>query len=707
MIQTNTAYRAAVTGITRMTMLRTMLEIISPDIVYGETETNSETSWSRKGQMTDRVFTRSRYATLERGRWRLDGSWKLLPTAIPEGDKTGYVSRVVSGEDGKFSPQPWVELQFSGVTILQACSVYFSKEPEDGVPEDFTVEIKSGGVTYHTATITGNSAAQLDVREFTVDYPDAIRVTVRKWSKPGRRMRAVEIIPGVFEEWDNSILASFQIKQQANFAGLALPYGTCVLRMDNRNRRFEPRSKNGVFQSIEERQDLDISIGVRLEDGSWHYVPVGKYYQYSAGWKTGDNDTTMEWELVDIVGLLAERQYIVPETLPTTLEGWAASFVAQLGKSFQGLYIVDPEYAGAALSCSAEDVQGKTCGQLMRWAAMASGTWVRADAKTGKLTFEPYWNEGNKLTLDNMETYPTMRANDDLAAIIFTLADGENSQYIVSGNTTASSKTVSVKNPFIHTQEQALTAARMILSTYGGNKLETIGRGDPAGEIGDVDTVWMDESSATTGRRMSQSFIFRDGVMQGCQSTLLQADGAFLWENRKVITQSGTWTPPAGVTQVRYFIVGPGEDGTDGTDGSYAQAGVDGVDGIGGKVLAGVMNLNEGQTVDVSISDTETTFGSLSSINGNVYANGYTDIASGESYGRTGVPLPVDGSGDGGKAGKGGVKGNKHEESIIEDTWLGPLPTLVTVIDNRPGVGTKGSKGALGCVVLYWEGSDV
>ena len=707
MIQTNKAYEAAVTGTTRMTLLRTMLEIISPDIVYGETETSPEAAWSRKAQLKDRVFTRSRYATLERGRWRLDGSWKLLPATIPEKDSVGYVSRVVSGEDGSFFPQPWVEMQFTGVDVLQACSVVFSEDSADGVAEDFTVEVKSGGTSYHTVSFTGNREARVDLSQFTVNYPDAIRVTVSKWSLPGRRMRAVEIFPGLFEEWDNSILASFQIRQQANFSGLSLPYGTCVLRMDNRSRRFEPRSKTGVFQSIEERQGLDISIGVRLEDGTVHYVPAGTYYQYSGGWKTGDNDTTMEWELVDIVGLLAQREYIAPTQLPTTLEGWAASFVGQLGAGFAEEHMVDPDYGRMELICDRDSIQGKTCGDMMRWAAMASGTWVRADAETGKLAFEPLWSQGNKMTLENMETYPTMRANEDLAAIVFTLADGENTQYIVSGNATASSKTVAVKNPFIHTQEQALTAARMILATYGGNKLETVGRGDPSSEIGDVDTVWLDESSATTGRRMSQSFVFRDGVMQGCQSTLLQADGSFLWENREVITKSGTWTAPAGVAQVRYFIVGPGEDGTDGTDGSYSSAGTNGVDGKGGKVLAGVLNLNPGQTFDVSILGTKTTFGQLSSEDGKTYSNGYTDIASGDSYARTGVALPVSGSGDGGKGGRGGVKGNKHEESIIEDTWLGPLPTLVTVIDNRPGEGTPGSKGALGCVVLYWEGSDV
>ncbi len=100
--------------------------------------------------------------------------------------------------------------------------------------------------------------------------------------------------------------------------------------MDNLDRRFEPRNKNGVFRSIEERQGIDISIGV---DGG-DYQHVGIFYQYSGGWKTGDNGTTMQWSLVDIVGLLADRQYLPPDTLPTTLQGWAASLVSQLGTNF-------------------------------------------------------------------------------------------------------------------------------------------------------------------------------------------------------------------------------------------------------------------------------------------------------------------------------------------------------------------------------------
>ena len=41
----------------------------------------------------------------------------------------------------------------------------------------------------------------------------------------------------------------------------------------------------------------------------------------------------------------------------------------------------------------------------------------RADAETGYLTAEPMWNQGSKITLDNLIDYPTMKANADIAAL--------------------------------------------------------------------------------------------------------------------------------------------------------------------------------------------------------------------------------------------------------------------------------------------------
>lgn len=703
MIDSTASYKAAIVADARRMYLKAVIDIIDPDIVVSEVAADSKAPWSQDGGVYDHRFTTERYVTGEHNRFLLDGSAKLFPVDYQVSDHLGFAGEVLSGEDGSFSPAVWVELDFSNVSILQALSVYFPTDEVEGYAVDFTIDVLSNGTTYYSENFAGNSEREIQLEGFTVHNPDAIRLTVTKWSLPSRRMRVPEILPGIYEEWDAGMLASFDVKHQGDPSGASLPYGTCTLKMDNLSRRFEPRAKNGLFKSIEERQGIDISIGVETENGP-EYQHVGVFYQYSGGWKTGDNGLTMQWTLVDIVGLLANREYIPPSVLPTTLEGWIASIVSQLGANFSNAYTVDEKYKNAAVTAnSILDVTGKKCGDILRFACMAAGVWARAGAETGKLAVEPLWSEGNKITLDNLSAYPIIKSNNDLAAIVFTLHGSSNTQYVVSGNATASSETVSIDNPFLHTEEQALTAARLILSCYGGNRIELTGRGDPASEIGDVDTVWLDESSATTARRIQQTLKMSGGVLQGCQSTLLQADGSFLFEERAVLTTAQTWTAPEGVTQLRIILVGPGGDGTDGTNGTWDAAGQDGTDGLGGLVWAQTVAINAGQSFAVTFGE-HTTFGQYSSANGKRFPYGYTDIASGDSFARTGVAVPESGTGDGGAGGRGGVKGNKHGQinrGVDEDG--NPYTEYVTVIDNYPGTGTSGVDGAPGCVVLYWD----
>lgn len=712
MISSTTAYQAAIVGDTRRIYLQAVIDIIDPDITYGTVSSSGMANVCKSEQIHDKEMELVPYATLEANRWALNGQFKLFP--LRGADHIGFLGDTLSGGEGVFSPAVWVEEHFSNVSILQACSIYFPTADWDGVAADFTVEVMQGGTAYYTKTVAGNTASSIALDGFTVNNPDAIRVTVTKWSKGNRRIRIPEIIPGLYEKWTGNEIAVFSLKHQGDVSCMTLPYGTCTIKMDNLSRRFEPRSKNGVFQSIEERQGIPVSIGVRLSDDTVEYKPAGVFYQYSGGWKTGDNGLTMQWDLVDIVGLLADREFIPPSILPTTLSGWISALVAQMGENFAGMYAVDPNYASAEASVRvADDVVGMTCGDILRYVCMATGTWPRADAETGYLTAEPMWNQGSKITLDNLVDYPTMKANTDIAALFFTLNDGNDTQYVVSGNSTASNETKSIQNPFIKTQSQALTAARAILSTYGGNKLEIVGRGDPASEIGDVDTVWLNESTATTGRRIQQDLSIQDGVLRNCSSVLLQADGIFLYDGMEVITSSGVWTAPAGATQLRIILVGKGEGGGHGEPGTMGRQesedgygdsergeyGADGSDGVGGKVWTATIDINPQQSFEVSFDGFNTIFGPYSSANGNTYPQGYSDVASGESYARTGVASPKPGSGDGGAGGKGGAPGYgvyKHY------TWAGGGSTTFKVlVDPEPG--KPGAAGAQGCAVIYWD----
>ena len=736
MIKTSAAYQAAIVGSPRRIELLAVVDISDPDMVYGEVTSSGLAPWSKPEELHDKSYDPpARYATLERGRWLLDGSFDIFPEDFQVSEPIAVATEAISGDDGTFAEPVWVQQNFSKVDVMQACSVFFSTDPADGVPADFTVEVITAGQVFHTQTFTGNAATEVAVSGFTVQTPDAIKVTVTKWSLPGRRMRVVEILPGAVERWSPRMLASFSVVQQGDFSCLALPYGSMSLAMDNKDRRFEPRSKNGLFQSIEERQGVDAFIGVRTESGAVVRCKVGRFYQSGNGWKTGDNSLTIQWSLVDIIGLLTDRTFLPPSPLPTTLGGWIGALSAQLGENFKDRWHVDPAYTALPVTVrTATDIQGKKCGDILRWVCQATGTWPRADASTGDLTAEPLWSEGNKITLDNLTAYPVMKANDQLASLIFKLADGADTEYVVSGNSTSSEKTVTIQNPFLHTTAQALAAARLILSCYGGNVIETTGRGDPAGEIGDVDTIWLDESQATTARRMMQNFQIQGGVLQGCQSKLLQADGSYLYSRSVVLTESGNWTAPAGVTHIRVAIGqggqggGYGEDGyirKTGRDSMDAGYGKDGAPGLGGKVWYDSLTINAGQTFavhigkggeaavrkgDAGLEGEETTFGVYSSANGQRYVNGYTDINSGDSYARTGVVSPAKGTSDGGAGGKGGDPGIGY----LEEYTYHPNPNKPDVvntsyrliIESPPGVGDSGSQGSDGFVLIAWDKAE-
>lgn len=706
MIESSDAYKAAVIGTSRRVHLRINIDISDPDIVYTNVSATSESSVSKKEQLHDKNFDNpDYYATLEHNRWLLNGLAEIYPA--PESSNQGFIGKIFSDNNGSFPQAQVIVLSFTDCSIMQGCTIQFPENDYDGIPSDFSVEIEQGGIIYYSQSFTDNTESKVVLSGFTVYAPDKITLTVTKMQLPGRRLRVVEIFPGIYEEWTEKNISSFSITHQGDVSCLSLPYGSCDMTIDNLNRRFLPRNKDGIFQSIEERQQIKTSIGVVLPDGTTEYKPTGVFYQYSEGWKTGKNGMLISWSLVDIIGLLSNREYNPPTSLPTTLDGWIKSIVSQLGVNFENLYSIDSSYRNISLTVpSVESVTGKKCGDILLFVCMTTGTWPRADAETGLLTVEPLWNTGNTITLDNMTDYPEVSDNQDIAAIFFTI-DGTK-KFVASGNSTSSDVTSSIDNPFISDSNKANAAARGILINYGGNKYTLTGRGDPSCEIGDLQTIWLDKSNAVAARIIEQEFSMTSGVLKDCKMTLIQPDGVFMYENRVVITENTTWTAPDGVSHIRVILVGGGGGGTDGEDGNYDSAGADGISGQGGKVWTGDFNINNQQQFQVTIGlgggkgqlGTATTFWNYSSANGQDYNPNYIDTASGEVYARDGVPVPIEHTGDGGAGGKGGTKGERHEKSYTDSE--GNIHTYY-VIDSYPGDGTDGVPGVSGCAIIYWD----
>lgn len=701
MIKSSAEYKKAVVASMRRTTVNAIVDVSEPDIIHLRQAASAPASFSKTSELANKVFKSSqRYATLELNRWVLSEPVKFLPEdGSPAGFEIGYVGADLSDEEGRFVVPVIAEIEFSNVENLPAVSLFFSDKEEDGTAAEFQLEIYGKGVLLHRQSFNANKAHKVIATGFNVTFPDTIRLTITKWSLPGRRARILEIFPGFLDEWGADRMAGFETVQQCDISNGSIKYGTATIKMDNSDRIFDPRNKQGLFSFVEERQPVELSIGVQLPDGSIETKNVGVFYQYSDGWKTGESGLAMTWRLVDIIGLIASREFIVPAELPTTFAGWLTEILSQLGNSFAKKLIINESLAAMPMVANdPEAVTGKKCGDVLRYAAMAAEAWIRADSATGNLIAGSLNDEGGVLTLDNMRTYPVLKANPDVAAIVFSLygENGEKRAFAVAGTNGAASKTLKIDNPFIHTEEEALKASRLILAYYGGTQVETISRGDPTSELGDVDSVSLDASTAIAGRRIYQQFCIKNGVLADCKSVLLQAAGSAMYENHIILTANGSWVVPEGVSKIRVIIGGGGSGGGLGYDGSYDAPGGKGIDGVGGKIWYGDIEVTAGQSFDVVIGaggqprrpGRDSSFGMYSSSDGVRYENGFASAATGLTFGRSGVASPAPNSSDGGAGGAGGAQGVMGSGGEVE-VW--------------PELGRDGAAGASGFVALFWQ----
>lgn len=724
MIVHTKSYDKAVTASSRRMFARAVFDLVDPDAEITGVSTNSESELSLKEQIVERGSgsTDQRIATLELDRWLLDGSFEIRPEDPTDREgQVGWESDGLCGADGVFAlPYPYIEMELASVSILQAVTLEFSDDPLDGHPLDFDVELWAGSTLLDSVEIKDNANTILIIEDFTVNNPTAVRLIVKKWSKPFRRVRLARFMLGFIEIWDGSVIQDVDIYTEVTFSGLKIPYSSCTIRVENKNHRFDPYAPNTLFASIEERQAIIVDLGLRLEDGSIEWIPGGTYYQQSAGWAL--QDLTVSWELLDVIGMLVKRKFVVPATLPTTLAGWLGAVMSSLGVNFSKKYIVEDDVGALPLTATADKVSGKTCGELLRFACMATNTWPRQDFETGFLRVGKLERlEGNRITLDNMPSYPEMSANDDIADITFELDSGE---VVFPGNNTDSEVSLSVKNPFVHTEADARKAVVSCLFEYGGRSFSVVSRGNPTSECGDIQSVDTQFLSTISARLYKQQLKLDAGVMRNMPSYLVQSPNDSLYANKVVLTGSGTWTAPAAGT-IKATLIGGGTGGMGGGGGNMHDGFADpddnegGIGGTGGRVYITEAVATAGQVFDYSCGlggaageggavgkngkpgadGTESAFGSFSSASGVRYTVGLMDIQSGAVYAQKGGDNGNQVEGLNGSGGGGGRNGKNGKRVIVVNPETGESYTKIKA---RPQAGKDGQPGKDGCIIVEW-----
>lgn len=632
MLPTSSDYKQAINAPTRQIVPRAVIDLSDPDLVVSAVTGDYDADYSFPAQLYDRDggYSGGVYATLELNRWVLDGSQMIMPPdpASRSGEQ-GVIGSTLSGTD--YANGTRLVESISGVDTLQVVTVASTGVDVDGRPTELTLNVYSYGALLHTET-QEISGTQFVFSGFTAIQPTAIEIIVNKWSLPRRRYRFSEFLAGYVETWGGENIHRMSVIRKADFSNLTIPYSSASISIDNTGKRFDPSNKAGLFQSVASRQPVPLWYGVSLGD-SYEYVPVGVYYQQNLGWSLENDGLTIRWDLIDIIGLLVERKFELTGAQPTTLLGWIEQIVGQLGPTFTGHYTIDGDLGSTALVCAAEDIANISCGDLLRFVCQASSSYPCSDPETGYLHIKALNNTvQDSITMRMQNTVANSHANTDIAFLSFDIG---GTLYNIPGTTEISDMTVNIKNPFIPDQLAAVRAAQMILQQYGGDLLDLAVRGDAAREIGDMISTEVYRDVNVAARIFEQQLTLENGVMTNTPVKCLQANGGTLYTDVMVITESGTYTMPAGVTEITLVLISGGDGGDGGNGGtayylSQRDNGTGGLPGLAGKVYSNAITINDGQTFEVNIGA-----GGEGGAGGNWY---YTPPHNNDHIGRPGMP---------------------------------------------------------------------
>lgn len=225
--------------------------------------------------------------------------------------------------------------------------------------------------------------------------------------------------------------------------------------------------------------------------------------------------------------------------------------------------------------------------------------------------------------------------------------------------------------------------AQRMAAYYACREQLTVDVNPAAEHAGHVVSLWNEWDKQQTLACIASRETKISGLLKSRTSALVgflppQPETTEYYDERVILTGSGEWTVPEGVTSLRVVLVEHGADGLDGSSGASGGSvslivtnveakpggtwsrqpgaggagGAGGEGGLGGRILSADLDVFSG-TVFAYSADTETTFGTLSAQNGSRSDAGFTDPVTGDVFGEKGDAGSAGGDGGGGGSANG------------------------------------------------------
>ena len=412
----------------------------------------------------------TKYATLERNLWVLDGSRSIAPASSPR-PNVGYVGEL-DFDTGVVVTLPAVRTaEIPGVTIM------WSSEYGE-YPTAFSVTAKNGTAEVATITVENNDS-NLSVVDLPMSNYDSVAISVSEWCLPDHRTRIDRVTLGHSIVFDKNDIISYTHEQYGDLNSGEIPKNSIEFSVDNTDGKWNPANPSGLVKYLAERQRITVRYGMDI-GGAVEWIKAGTFYL--SEWRTPSSGVIATFVARDIFEYLMNESYtgVTSGTLQQLVQGALSS--SDVPEDFTA------DVDGSLGNYSATIVNEYSAAEVVQMCANATCCVMYQD-REGVLHIKPFngAHTGYILGTELAFFHPEMDLSKQLKNVSVSYT-GSEEPFVLNVGTKGETQTVD--NPIVSTRQQAADIAAWVRNMMKTRKsVSGEFRADPCLDVFDVITI--------------------------------------------------------------------------------------------------------------------------------------------------------------------------------------------------------------------------
>lgn len=423
-------------------------------------------------------------ATWEKDRFKLDGSFSFADDNIENNGELGFVSDYLCNDEGVFELEPTLTFAFGEPHSSMGITITFDPLNEEYATE-FVINAYDGFDNLILSEhVEDNELSQVaTIGQFFL-Y-EKIEIIIKKWSKPYRRCRVVEVDFGIVKVYTDKHLIKMDLIEDMDIVTKTLASGEFNFTVENLNKEFNILNPDGFHKFLQERQIVMPEIGVVTDEGI-EYVPLGRFYLMD--WTSDEGALTASFTARNIIDIMTSYDY---ENL-TAKNNYSLYQMAV--DIFEICGVVNYEIDPALQNIETKGLVKKSnCRDVLQLIAIAGMCNVHV-TREGKLIIRQsplgIGDKKDTVSLNDMYDEPKIELEKITKSVEVTYYDDLDTPNIYIKNNQEVKEGANIKvssNTLINTEEKAINVANWIMRMLNYRAIYDVNwRGNPAHELNDV-----------------------------------------------------------------------------------------------------------------------------------------------------------------------------------------------------------------------------